>query len=230
MSTARVLVFATFTLLVSATASIASSGGVQWSPDGVRLFAQKDVGGERWAITLNLDDLTLTGNVFFPDGRPPAFLWCDPQGHSHDPNVANLILNYRCFGSDQAQFGFDSQDWTLISDQVALNATFFGPTPETCDLSGAINGSDAAHATSFWDCSAPGQTYQFQAFANGTGFSTASGPFQLSLVQNGCGFGQLSDGSFFNAEYAPSRNLLTLYQTTPAVDRFLLSECHRRDL
>jgi hypothetical protein len=142
------------------------------------------------------------------------------QGHNHEPNVGELTLRYRCFGSDSASFGCDSQDWTLIGDQVALNATFFAPTPETCDLTGALNGADAAHASSFWNCSAPGQTYQFQVFGSATGFSAASGPFTLSLFDNGCGFGQLSDGSFFNALYSPSRNLLTLYQMTPAVDRF----------
>lgn len=208
----------------------AASGGVQWSPDGVRLFVNKDVGAERWSITLNLTDLTATGNIFFTDGRAPAFVWCQRTGHNHEPNLAKLTLKYSCYGSSGAIGGFSFDDWTLISDNVQLDAVFFAPDPETCDLSGVTNGPNAQSATSYWDCGGTGAAFQFQAFDDGTGFSSTIGPFEFDLVHKGCGFGRRADGVYFNAIYAPSRDLLTLYETDAQVEQAALSECHRKPL
>ena len=229
MPLVRMIAVACF-VLTTAVFSHAASGGVQWSPDGFRLFVNKDVGAERWSITLNLTDLTATGNIFFADGRAPAFVWCQRTGHNHEPNLAKLTLKYSCYGSDGAVGGFSFDDWALISDDVQLDAEFFAPDAETCDLSGVTNGPNASGATTYWDCGGTNGEFQFQAFDDGTGFSSAIGAFEFDLVNNGCGFGRRADGVYFNALYSPSRNLLTLYETDAQVERAALSECHRKPL
>jgi hypothetical protein len=50
--------------------------GIQRSPDRKRTLVSKDVEGQRYAITLNSEDFSVTGNVFFTDGGPPKFIGC----------------------------------------------------------------------------------------------------------------------------------------------------------
>ncbi len=64
--------------------------GIQLTPGGKRVLVNKDVGAERWAITLNRDDGTATGNVFVPGGGEPAFIFCEPLP---SPNA------FSCFGA-----------------------------------------------------------------------------------------------------------------------------------
>jgi len=87
---------AVFALCVAATvaalASPASSAscGVQTSPDGLRVMANRDVGNERWAITQHPSGV-VTGNVFRSGSETPAFISCQPG------TVAN---QYLCMGGD----------------------------------------------------------------------------------------------------------------------------------
>jgi len=64
--------------------------GVQITPDGKRVLVNKDVGVERWAITLN-ENGSATGNVYRMDGGPSAFVFCTPRAA---PNT------FDCFGAD----------------------------------------------------------------------------------------------------------------------------------
>jgi hypothetical protein len=64
--------------------------GLQVTPDRARVLISKDVGGERWAITRNFDDATVTGNVFSPGGGEPAFLWCEDVSDEGKPDVVRL--------------------------------------------------------------------------------------------------------------------------------------------
>lgn len=50
--------------------------GVRPTLDGARVLVNKDVAGERWAMTRNLDEGTVTGNVFSGAGSDPEFIWC----------------------------------------------------------------------------------------------------------------------------------------------------------
>ena len=61
--------------------------------DGRRTLISKDVGSDRWAITFNGDDQTVTGNVFRAGGGDPAFVWCSET--SNDGN--QLVLS--CIGA-----------------------------------------------------------------------------------------------------------------------------------
>ncbi|HEY8514792.1 MAG TPA: hypothetical protein VIS07_04670 [Candidatus Binatia bacterium] len=63
--------------------------GVQLSPDGLRQMVVKDVGAERWSIVRNLDDGTVTGNVYVA-GQEPQFLWCSPSPGPTPPETVAL--------------------------------------------------------------------------------------------------------------------------------------------
>ena len=58
--------------------------GLQITPDRRRILISKDVSGSRWAITRNLADGTVTGNVFDTAGGDPTFL-------SHGPPPAARV-------------------------------------------------------------------------------------------------------------------------------------------
>lgn len=73
--------------------------GVQVTRDGARALVSKDVGAERWAITRNSDDGTVTGNVFFSGGGEPAFLWCEETGSTEsDVTLACRFAEVVVFG------------------------------------------------------------------------------------------------------------------------------------
>jgi len=93
--------------------------GLQITPDQKLALISKDVGEQRWAITRN-DDGTVTGNVFFPGGGDPQFVWCEPNG------VAGDDVPLRCLGAAACAAGTacSSADWTLIAE-VSLPASFF---------------------------------------------------------------------------------------------------------
>ena len=209
----------------------AAPGGVQWAPDGAHILVNKDVGDERWAISLTLADMSSTGNVFFVESdQSPAFIWCEKTGHEFDSNAGEITLQYRCFGSDRAVGGFGIDDWDEISDEVFLPLSFFIPEAETCDLTDAVNGPDASGATTFWSCTGNGGTFELQVFGDGTGVSTEIGPFEFDVIGQACSFGRIEDNSFLDIEYSPSRDLLTVFEIPAAVDRMIVSECRRGDL
>lgn len=101
------------------TASSAAAG-VRPGRDGNSVLVNKDIGGERWAISKNADG-TITGNVFFPDGRPPAFVFCEETGDDGE----NLQL--ACYGSDRCSAApCPPEAWNFIAD-VELPLAFFNP-------------------------------------------------------------------------------------------------------
>lgn len=113
--------------------------GVSQSPTNDLLFASKDVGTERWAITEN-DDGTLTGNVFRSDGTPPAFIYCEPEGSDYRCFGADACLEEPCGDYDEigvlplpADFftrpAGCPDTYTLIAEDVIVSAEFFEPLP-----------------------------------------------------------------------------------------------------
>jgi hypothetical protein len=76
-------------ILLTPIAAAAQSRGIQLTPDSRRILVNKDIGSERWAISQNQDDGTVTGNVFRSGGGSPAFIFCEPNG--------DLL---RCSGTD----------------------------------------------------------------------------------------------------------------------------------
>ncbi len=224
----RTITTAAAVLLAAHTSALAAPTGVQWTPDGLRILVNKDVGPERWAISWNLADVSTTGNVFFTDDRSPAFVWCEKTGHDYVASAAELDLQFRCFGADRAFGGFHFNDWSLIDDDVVLPASFFIPQAETCDFTGAINGPSSQFASSLWQCNGNAGRFDFQVFSNGTAVSSATGSFGYDVIGEACTIARLDDGSFLDVEYSPRSDHLTVYEFPTAVDQVILSECDRQ--
>ncbi len=103
--------------------------GMQMGRDGHRVMINKDVGGERWAIIYDTDDHTAMGNVFFPSGAPPAFVWCMETGDDGNPDPRNAQMAFACYGADPCPAEpCNSQDWRFI-DNVMLPGGFFMAPP-----------------------------------------------------------------------------------------------------
>ena len=102
--------------------------GVQLVPDATQRLVSKDVGDERWAITLDVESGIVTGNVYRKDGGDPQYVWCVPQDGSKDP------MRLRCHGTG----GCDG--WVDLGD-VELPASFFRPS--ACEASSVAAAVDA---------------------------------------------------------------------------------------
>lgn len=117
--------------------------GATLSLDRLTYLVNKDIGGQRWSIGLNFvpvesdsggatnELLSVTGNVFFPDGSEPSFVYCaerdDSTGTLED---AESEFRFRCSGASAC--GTTAEEcaasaWTPIADDVRLGASFFLP-------------------------------------------------------------------------------------------------------
>jgi hypothetical protein len=77
------------------------SAGTRTTPDGKRILISKDVGGDRWAISVDLVDGSVTGNVFSPDGGEPQFVWCERTGDDGSLDPIGGTTQYSCRGADR---------------------------------------------------------------------------------------------------------------------------------
>lgn len=136
-------------LLVAAPAGAASEA--RRTPDDKRTLISTDVGEERWAISWNdAEDGTVTGNVFFSDGRDPAFLWCE------DITEDGVLTSrsFECLGAEACTASpclisewsfvqsvtvpvsfFEAPDleWLSIGENVTLPLSFLSPPEEGSD-------------------------------------------------------------------------------------------------
>jgi len=127
----------------TALAGGTSSRGATLTLDRYNFLVTKDVGAERWSISYAFEPsisaeglvvdrfLSVTGNVYQPDGSPPSFVYCtqraDSTGTLSDPTSE---FRFSCSGasacaataSECAETG-----WSLISDDIRLQASFFLP-------------------------------------------------------------------------------------------------------
>lgn len=112
-------------LLLAFPTAVDAASGVQLTPDLKRTLVNKDLAGERWAITCE-DDGTITGNVYRSTGEP-AFVWCDPQGDDGNPDPYAREYELSCYGSDGclAQPCVPEQ-WSFIAN-VTLAGSFCLP-------------------------------------------------------------------------------------------------------
>ncbi len=104
-----------------------AASGLQITPDGKRTLVSKDVGGDRWSITQNLDDGTVTGNVFPLDGGEPSFVFCQPIGSDGSPDPFTELTTYACYGAGScAGEPCGPEEWSFVSN-VTLPGSFFLP-------------------------------------------------------------------------------------------------------
>jgi hypothetical protein len=128
-----------FVVLVAAPAAHAQQrqSGLQITPNGRRVLISKDLGGQRWAITRNLNDGTVTGNVYDTGGGDPTFLFCAQSSAT----VEEVVLS--CYGAPRCTAGpCGGVDFSLIAD-VTLPQSFFLPP---VGASAAADAPDAAAA------------------------------------------------------------------------------------
>lgn len=91
---------------------------VQFSPDESRRFINKDLDEQRFAITRFENDLTLTGNVFFPDGSPPKFIVCEYQ-------AGTVQRRFSCQVADGCPPAPATCDFDDFSSEVIIHESFF---------------------------------------------------------------------------------------------------------
>lgn len=101
--------------------------GLQITPDRKRTLISKDVDASRWAITQNPDG-TVTGNVFFPDGGEPKFVFCERVGDDGNPDPEDVQITFSCSLADRclAEPCLPSA-WSVLPDDVVLPGSFFLP-------------------------------------------------------------------------------------------------------
>jgi hypothetical protein len=95
----------------------ARASGIQITPDELRVLINKDVQDQRWSITRNLGDLTVTGNVFLPGGGDPLFLFCEQRAQVGDDLELSCSSADSCSETECPAFAF-------IAD-VTLPLSFF---------------------------------------------------------------------------------------------------------
>jgi hypothetical protein len=106
-----------------------TAAGTRTTPDGRQVLISKDVGNERWAISMNLADGTVTGNVFRP-GDEPSFVWCERTGDDGSLDPVSGEIRYSCRGAAPcAASPCEASAWTTLGD-VALPGSFFLPAED----------------------------------------------------------------------------------------------------
>ncbi|MBY0275652.1 hypothetical protein K2Z84_09930, partial [Candidatus Binatia bacterium] len=131
------LVAAMCALAGAAPAFGQSSSGATLSPDRQSFMVNKDIGQERWTITLNLFStdpksvISVTGNIFRADGGPASFVTCLERVDSGgDLRVPSSIFRLSCSGAPACSSSAAAcarSGWTLIEDDVRVPASFFLP-------------------------------------------------------------------------------------------------------
>jgi hypothetical protein len=124
-------VLAAMAVVVMLVTPALAKSPVRFTPDGAAILVNKDVNGERWAITFDSDRSTVSGNVLIGDSVV-KFLWCgitDAIGDGND--LANLTLVMHCFYGDpcpdvaSCKLGLEG-GWHSIGE-VRLPGAFFLP-------------------------------------------------------------------------------------------------------
>jgi hypothetical protein len=134
--------------LVAPTARAQTASGLQMTPDSRRYLISKDVGAERWAISFNLDDRTVTGNVFKTDGSEPSFIWCriTSETPAPDPRQTSYLLD--CFGADAcAAAPCGKEAWTRIASGLRIGGDFLLPDGTQSTFRGNVQPIFAASCT-----------------------------------------------------------------------------------
>src|SRR5689334_656275 len=123
------LLVAVSIVVALATAAHAKSP-VRFTPDGTAILVNKNIGNERWAISLDAERATVSGNVLIGDDDA-RFIWCGITDALGDPtNLAQQTLVMHCFFGDpctdvaSCTAGFDG--WHSIGE-VQIPGTFFLP-------------------------------------------------------------------------------------------------------
>ena len=125
-------------LAIPAPAHAQRQSGIQLSPDSGRYFISKDVGSERWAITYNLDDKTVTGNVFPLDGGSPTFLSCQITRVEQAANPADAQYFMDCRAAGPCAEAPCTDQWGAPSSVGPIPGSFLLPTNTRATIAGNV--------------------------------------------------------------------------------------------
>jgi len=144
--------------------------GIQLAPESNRYFISKDVGNERWAITYNLDDRTVTGNVFPIDGGAPTFLTCDITRVEQAPNPADAQYFLICRAAGPcASAPCTTDQWGAPIDVGAIPGSFLLPTNTRATNAGNVQPIYNASCSTSAVCHGNGA--QYVVLANGVSWA-----------------------------------------------------------
>jgi hypothetical protein len=137
--TAMAALLAGVVLAYPGAAHAQRQSGIQLSPESNRSFISKDVGQERWSITYNLDDKTVTGNVFPTDGSAPTFLTCNITRVDQAPNPADAQYFLDCRSSGPcASAPCDPTQWSAATSVGPVPGSFLLPTNTVATYAGNV--------------------------------------------------------------------------------------------
>lgn len=193
----RVWIAAT-AIVLSAIVGLASvaraQSGLQITPNRVRTLISKDVAGQRWAITYNSDDNTVTGNVFFPGGGDPQFVYCEQLSSSP------TVIQFGCYGAGPCNDATcPLSDWSFLA-AIDLPVSFVTPRGgsvcgngvlepgELCDPPGdaAQCGTGRVCSADCRACSAPPTCQLWQPLLGSFSTGASSCGLQLVLDNRAC--------------------------------------------
>jgi hypothetical protein len=113
-----------------------TSRAIQFSDDEARIFVNKDVGGQRYAITKFTGDDTVTGNVFVGPAVPPKFIVCAALGEPAENR-------FQCEVSDPCPPSPAPCSFGGFSTEVTLPADFFVLDEAATQTANAFGTTDA---------------------------------------------------------------------------------------
>ena len=125
------LLTAVMLVIALAAPAVARESAIQITHKGPQtILVQKDVGDERWSITLSLEEnwpREATGNVFRQNGSA-VFLQCRPVDVLGNPNdIRNASIVYNCFTAGTCRAApCSASQWSFFSE-VAIPGSFFLP-------------------------------------------------------------------------------------------------------
>lgn len=118
-------------VLSLAPPSFARDSGMQITQQGpTNVLVQKDVAGERWALTISLETsspLEVSGSLFRNDGST-AFVQCRPLDVLNpDAPLPQRIIVYGCLAADRCTSApCDASAWRYVTD-VEMPGSFLLP-------------------------------------------------------------------------------------------------------
>jgi hypothetical protein len=168
MSSAAVLA-AALVACVATPARAQRQSGIELTPDSARYLISKDVGSDRWAITYNLDDKTVTGNVFSTSGAAPQFVWCQTTSVTQAADPAAAQYNLSCqFATPCSAAPCTPAQWEMSAPvPVTVPGSFLLPPQTRATLAGNVQpifnancaNSDACHANNQSPDLLPGRSW-----------------------------------------------------------------------
>lgn len=145
-------------LLHHGEASAQRQSGINLAPGSTRYLISKDVNNERWAISYNLDDRTVTGNVFPLDGGAPTFLSCQITrvDQNADPALSQYFMDCRAAGPC-ATAPCSETAWSAPQPVGPIPGSFLLPTDTRATLSGNVQPIFTSRCATAESCHADGR-------------------------------------------------------------------------